>query len=160
MSEPAGQEGVDEAASDEMAQPAPPVAGARKPWWRRAATWVIVVVLLIAAAAAAWVIANNDSSDTADTPVAVNFTEVERTTLEQVTTLDGTLGFVAGEPIVYAGSTDGIVTIPEGAGGTITSLPPENSTQVQSSGPGCSSTDWNRHSMRQATSSSPSKKGP
>jgi peptidoglycan hydrolase-like protein with peptidoglycan-binding domain len=131
MSEPAGEDGSDQAASIETAQPTPSVTNTRKPWWRRATTWIIVVVILIAAAAAAWILSSNNSSETTDTVAAVSFTEVERTTLEQVTTLDGTLGFVAGEPIVYAGSTDGIVTIPEGAGGTITSLPLEGSTVAE-----------------------------
>ena len=128
MSEPVGAEPADEGAPIETVSPVAPVPRRRKPWWRRASTWVVVVAILIAGVAAAWFLSINDSSSTTDTIAAVTFTEVERTTLEQVTTLDGTLGFVAGEPIVYAGSTDGIVTIPAGAGGTITSLPAESST--------------------------------
>ena len=128
MSEPVGVQPAAEPPSIDSTEPVAPVATTKKPWWRRASTWIIVVMILIAGAVAAFVLSNNDSSATTDTVAVVNFTEVERTTLEQVTTLDGTLGFVAGEPIVYAGSADGIVTIPAGAGGTITSLPAENST--------------------------------
>lgn len=128
MSEPVGAEPADETPSTDPTESALPVTTAKKPWWRRASTWVIVVAILIAGAATAWLLSSNDSSATTDTVAAVAFTEVQRTTLEQVTTLDGTLGFVAGEPIVYAGSTDGISTIPAGAGGTITSLPQESST--------------------------------
>ncbi|MGB5431840.1 MAG: peptidoglycan-binding domain-containing protein, partial [Acidimicrobiia bacterium] len=128
MSEPVGAEPADETPSTDATESALPVTTAKKPWWRRASTWVIVVAILIAGSATAWLLSSNDSSATTDTVAAVAFTEVQRTTLEQVTTLDGTLGFVAGEPIVYAGSTDGISTIPAGAGGTITSLPQESST--------------------------------
>jgi len=128
MSEPVGAEPTDETPSINPTESAHPVAPAKKPWWRRASTWVIVVAILIAGAVAAWVLSSSGSSPTTDTVAAVNFTDVERTTLEQVTTLDGTLGFVAGEPIVYSGSTEGITTIPTGAGGTITSLPAEGST--------------------------------
>jgi peptidoglycan hydrolase-like protein with peptidoglycan-binding domain len=128
MSEPVGVQPADDPPSIDTPEAAAPVATTRKPWWRRASTWIIVVAILIAGAATAWILSNNDSSATTDTVAVVSFTEVERTTLEQVTTLDGTLGFVAGEPIVYAGSTDGITTIPAGTGGTITSLPSEGST--------------------------------
>ncbi len=134
MSEPVGAAPPDETPSIGPAEPAPSVAPvplaatASKTWWRRASTWAIVVAILIAGAATAWILSNNDSSATTDTVAALNFTDVERTTLEQVTTLDGTLGFVPGEPIVYAGSADGIVTISAGAGGTITSLPAEETT--------------------------------
>ena len=109
MSEPVGAAPPDETPSIGPTEPAPPAATASKTWWRRASTWAIVVAILIAGAATAWILSNNDSSATTDTVAALNFTDVERTTLEQVTTLDGTLGFVPGEPIVYAGSADGIV---------------------------------------------------
>jgi len=128
MSEPVGAQPASERPSGDSTEPVAPVTTTKKPWWRRATTWIIIVVILTVGAVAAFFLSNNDSSATTDTVAVVNFTEVERTTLEQVTTLDGTLGFVAGEPIVYAGSTDGIVTIPAGAGGTITSLSAENST--------------------------------
>ena len=105
--------------------PTEPVA---KPWWRRTSTWIIVVVVIALGAAATWLISGSDSSTTTDTVAALKFAEVERTTLEDVTSLDGTLGFVAGDPLVYAGSPDGIVTITAGAPGTITSLSAEGST--------------------------------
>ena len=107
------------------ADPAPPP---KKPWWRRASTWIVIVALVVTAAVIAWILSNNSASETTDTVAALNFTEVERTTLEEKTTLDGTLGFVAGDPIVYAGSTNGIVTVSAGTAGTITSLPAEGST--------------------------------
>ncbi len=99
-----------------------------KAWWRRTSIWVIAVVAIAFGAVGAWIIAGNDSSTTTDTVAALKFAEVERTTLEDVTSLDGTLGFVAGDPLVYAGSPDGIVTITAGAPGTITSLSAEGST--------------------------------
>ena len=107
---------------------ADPIDPAKKPRWRRASTWVVVVALLIAAAAVAWALSTTADSETTDTVVALSFTAVERTTLEEKTTLDGTLGFVAGDPIVYAGSANGIVTVTSGTNGTITSLPAEGST--------------------------------
>lgn len=128
MSEPVGTEPTDATPSVEAADTVAPAVPAKTPWWRRASTWIVIVVILGAAFVTTWALTSNDSSATTDTVATVSFTEVELTTLEQVTTLDGTLGFVAGEPIVYAGSTDGIVTISAGAGGTITSLPAEEST--------------------------------
>jgi multidrug efflux system membrane fusion protein len=103
------------------------VLTAKKPWWRRASTWIVIVAILVVGAIAAWILSNNSASETTDTVAALKFAEVQRTTLEDVTTLDGTLGFVAGEPLVYAGSADGIVTVSAGAAGTITSLPAEGS---------------------------------
>ena len=85
-------------------------------------TWIVVAALVVAAAAVAWAFLGNAGPETPDTVAALNFAEVERTTLEEKTTLDGTLGFVAGDPIVYAGSTDGIVTVLAGTAGTVTSL--------------------------------------
>ena len=128
MGEPADVEPADEAASVDTARSAPLIEGAKKPWWRRTSTWIVAGAILVAGAATAWAVTSNESSPPTDTVAVVNFTEVERTTLEQVTTLDGTLGFVAGDPIIYAGSTDGIATIPAGGAGTITLLPPEGST--------------------------------
>ncbi|MEA2024729.1 MAG: peptidoglycan-binding protein [Actinomycetota bacterium] len=99
-----------------------------KPWWRRASTWIVGVAVIIAGAAGAWLVMGNDSSTTTSTVAALKFAEVERTALEDVTALDGTLGFVAGDPLVYAGSPDGIVTITAGAPGTITSITDEGTT--------------------------------
>jgi len=99
-----------------------------KPWWRRTSVWIVGVAFIAAAVTGVWLLSGSDSSTTTDTVAALKFAEVERTTLEDVTTLDGTLGFVAGDPLVYAGSPDGIVTITAGAPGTITSLADEGST--------------------------------
>jgi hypothetical protein len=93
-----------------------------KPWWRRTSTLIVGVVVIALGAAGAWIVTGNDSSTTTETVTALKYAEVERTTLEDVTTLDGTLGFVAGDPLVYAGSPDGIVTITAGSLGTVTSL--------------------------------------
>ena len=128
MSEPVGADPGGEVPTASQTVTTDATVTTRKAWWRRPSTWIILFAIVIAGAVTAWVLASNDSSTTTETVAAVSFTDVERATLEQVTTLDGTLGFVAGEPIVYAGSTDGIVTIPAGAGGTITSLPTEGST--------------------------------
>jgi peptidoglycan hydrolase-like protein with peptidoglycan-binding domain len=98
---------------------------AGKPWWRRVSTWVVGALVIALVAIIAWVITGNDASTTTETVVALNFAEVERTTLEDVTSLEGTLGFVAGDPLVYAGSTDGIVTIAAGASGIVTSMASE-----------------------------------
>ncbi|MEN8113159.1 MAG: peptidoglycan-binding protein [Actinomycetota bacterium] len=100
----------------------------RAPWWRRWTTWIVAVVLVAVAAIAIWSTSGSESSATSSTVAALNTVEVERTTLEEITTLDGTLGFVAGDPLVYAGSQDGIVTVAAGTGGTITSLPEEGTT--------------------------------
>jgi multidrug efflux system membrane fusion protein len=99
-----------------------------KPWWRRTSTLIVGVVVIALGAAGAWIVTGNDSSTTTETVTALKYAEVERTTLEDVTTLDGTLGFVAGDPLVYAGSPDGIVTITAGSQGTITSLSAEGTT--------------------------------
>lgn len=104
------------------------VIAAKKPWWKRAGMWIAIVALVIAGAVAIWLLSSNEASETADTVATVSFTDVERTTLEEITTLDGTLGFVAGDPIVYAGSTNGISTVSTGRAGTLTSLPAEGST--------------------------------
>jgi peptidoglycan hydrolase-like protein with peptidoglycan-binding domain/multidrug efflux pump subunit AcrA (membrane-fusion protein) len=110
---------------------ADPPTAAPRPWWRRASAWIVAGVVLIGAAAVIWVVATDSHSVTTETAAPLTFAEVERTTLEEITTLDGTLGFVAGDPIVYAGSTNGIVTISAGTAGTVTSLPNEGSTVVE-----------------------------
>jgi len=99
-----------------------------KPWWRRTSTLIVGVGVIALGAAGVWFAMGSDSSATPETVTALKFAEVERTTLEDVTALDGTLGFVAGDPLVYAGSADGIVTITAGAQGTITSLSAEGTT--------------------------------
>ena len=99
-----------------------------RPWWRRPSTWILGVVVIVAGAVGIGLLATTGSSTTTDTVASLKYAEVQRTTLEDVTTLDGTLGFVAGDPLVYAGSPDGIVTIAAGAPGTITSLPAEGAT--------------------------------
>jgi multidrug efflux system membrane fusion protein len=101
---------------------------AAKPWWRRTATWVVGVTVIALVAVGAWVVTGNDSSTTTETVSVLNFAEVERTTLEDVTSLEGTLGFVAGDPLVYAGSSDGIVTITAGTSGTVTSMASDGAT--------------------------------
>jgi peptidoglycan hydrolase-like protein with peptidoglycan-binding domain len=105
-----------------------PIERAAKPWWRRTSTWIVAAGVIVIGAAAVWLVSGNDSSTTTDTAAMLKFAEVQRTTLEDVTTLDGTLGFVAGDPLVYAGSPDGIVTIAAGAPGTVTSLAAEGAT--------------------------------
>lgn len=102
-----------------------------KPWWRHASVWIIVAALLISAATVIWVLSTNNVSEPTETAAPMTFADVERTTLEAITTLDGTLGFVAGDPIVYSGSTDGVVTVSAGNGGTITALPDEGSTVLE-----------------------------
>ena len=105
-----------------------PIERAAKPWWRWTSTWIVGAAVVVIGAAAVWLVAGSSQSTTTDTVAAPNFAEVQRTTLEDVTTLDGTLGFVAGDPLVYAGSPDGIVTIAAGAPGTVTSLASEGAT--------------------------------
>ncbi|MCJ7781175.1 MAG: hypothetical protein MUQ27_10155, partial [Acidimicrobiia bacterium] len=78
---------------------ADPVLTVKKQWWRRAPTWIVIVAILVVGGIAAWILSNNSASKTTDTVAALKFAEVQRTTLEDVTTLDGTLGFVAGEPL-------------------------------------------------------------
>jgi len=99
-----------------------------KPWWRRTSTWVVGVGAIVIVAVGAWVATGNDVSTTTETVAALNFAEVDRTTLEDATSLEGTLGFVAGDPLVYAGSSDGIVMITAGASGTITSMAADGAT--------------------------------
>ncbi len=103
-------------------------ARAAKPWWRRSSIWIVGVVVIAAGVVGIWLLSGNDSSTTTDTVATLKFAEVQRATLEDVTALDGTLGFVAGDPLIYAGSPNGIVTITAGAPGTITSLSDEGET--------------------------------
>ena len=128
VSESANEDTAAAEVLDDTASATTPTLPAKKPWWRRASTWIVVVALLITGTAVAWALSSTADSETTDTVAALTFTEVERTTLEEKTTLDGTLGFVAGDPIVYAGSTNGIVAVTAGTNGTITSLPAEGST--------------------------------
>ncbi len=107
------------------------VGRAAKPWWRRGSIWIVGVAVIAAGVAGIWLLSGSDSSTTTDTVAALKFAEVQRTTLEDVTTLDGTLGFVAGDPLIYAGSPNGIVTIAAGAPGTITSLSDEGATVAE-----------------------------
>lgn len=100
----------------------------RHPWWRRGTTWAIAMVVVVLGAGGVLVLTDRDSLTTSTASMELNFAEVQRTTLEDVTTLDGTLGFVSGDPLVYAGSSDGISMITAGASGTITSLPAQGST--------------------------------
>lgn len=99
-----------------------------QPVWRRVSTWIIAVVVVALGALGIWVLSDDNSSTSSVTSVALSFTEIQRTTLEDVTTLDGTLGFVVADPLVYAGSQAGIVPIAAGAAGTITSLPGDGTT--------------------------------
>ena len=112
---------IDPESTDET-QMTGPTEPAVKPWWRRTSTWVVGVVTIALVAVGAWFVTGNDTSTTTQTVAALNFEEVERTTLEDVTSLEGTLGFVAGDPLVYAGSSDGIVTITAGTSGIVTSM--------------------------------------
>ncbi len=128
MSESANEDPTPAVDASDTSSGADPIAPATKPRWRRASTWIVILAIIAAGAVIAWVLSSNSSSETTDTVAALNLTEVERTTLEEKTTLDGTLGFVAGDPIVYAGSTTGIVSVTAGTNGTITSLPAEGST--------------------------------
>lgn len=105
-----------------------PTERAAKPWWRRTSTWIVGVGVIAIGAAGVWFMAGSEPSTTTDTVATLKFADVQRTTLEDVTTLDGTLGFVAGDPLVYAGSPDGIVTVESGSQGTVTSLTSEGST--------------------------------
>jgi len=99
-----------------------------KPWWRRTSIWIAGAAVIAVGVTGAWLLSGSDASTTTDTVAALKYAEVARTTLEDVTTLDGTLGFVAGDPLVYAGSPDGIVTIAAGAPGTVTSIAGEGET--------------------------------
>lgn len=112
-----------ETGSTSASAPSERATTSTKPWWRRVTTWAIVLAIVVSGGIAIWLLSDDDASTVTDTAAALNFVEVERTTLEDVTTLDGTLGFVAGEPLIYAGSPDGIVTIDAGRSGTITWLP-------------------------------------
>ncbi len=105
-----------------------PTGQIAKPWWRRTSTLIIGVAIVALGAVGVWLAIGSDSSAAPETVTALKFAEVQRTTLEDVTSLDGTLGFVAGDPLVYAGSADGIVTITAGAQGTVTSLSAEGTT--------------------------------
>jgi peptidoglycan hydrolase-like protein with peptidoglycan-binding domain len=101
---------------------------ARRTLWRRPSTWALLAVVVAAGGIAVWLLLSGDSETVTEPAQQLNFVEVERTTLEDVTTLDGTLGFVAGDPLIYAGSPEGIVTISAGSPGPLTSLPEEGST--------------------------------
>lgn len=131
MSDLAEDRSADATVPIEAAGDADPPTAAPKPWWRRPSVWIVAGVVLISAAVVIWVVTTDRDSVTTETAAPLTFAEVERTTLEEITTLDGTLGFVAGDPIVYAGSTNGIVTISAGTAGTVTSLPNEGSTVVE-----------------------------
>jgi peptidoglycan hydrolase-like protein with peptidoglycan-binding domain len=108
---PTGERSVDEG-----------VEAGTKPWWRRTSTWIVGAVVVVLGGLVIWLAVGDGSSTTTEAVVALNYATVNRTTLEDVTTLEGTLGFVPGDPLVYAGSPDGIVTIAAGAQGTITSV--------------------------------------
>lgn len=102
-----------------------------QPMWRRASTWIIVIVIAALGAVGVLVLSDGSSSTSTDTSAAPSYTEIRRTTLEDITTLDGTLGFVVADPLVYAGSQAGIVPITAGAAGTITSLPRNGTTVLE-----------------------------
>ncbi len=98
------------------------------PVWMRVSTWIIAVVVVALGALGILALADGNSSESPVTSAALSFTEIRRTTLEDITTLDGTLGFVVADSLVYAGSQAGIVPIAAGAPGTITSLPRDGTT--------------------------------
>jgi peptidoglycan hydrolase-like protein with peptidoglycan-binding domain len=63
--------------------------------------WVatgVVIALVAGGAAAWWLLASGDGEDPSPADI-VSFAEVVRTDMEEVTTLEGTLGFEEGEPI-------------------------------------------------------------
>jgi peptidoglycan hydrolase-like protein with peptidoglycan-binding domain len=95
---------------------------ATKSWWRRPSTWIVGAVALLLGGLVVWLAVGDGSSTTTEAVAGLNYAEVNRATLEDVTTLEGTLGFVPGDPLVYAGSPDGIVAIVAGASGTVTSV--------------------------------------
>ncbi|MEE8456541.1 MAG: hypothetical protein V3S28_00685, partial [Acidimicrobiia bacterium] len=102
-----------------------------QPMWRRASTWTIVIVVAALGAVGVLVLSDGSSPTSTDTSAAPSYMEIRRTTLEDITTLDGTLGFIVADPLVYAGSQAGIVPITAGAAGTITSLPRNGTTVLE-----------------------------
>jgi len=125
---PEAQEPTDPMPSMEHTDPGDDGDATGKSLWRRPFFWVAAVIVVAVGGLTAWFFIGGDTETTAEPAEPLNFIEVERTTLEDVTTLDGTLGFVAGDPLIYAGSPEGIVTISAGAPGTVTWLPDEGTT--------------------------------
>lgn len=90
----------------------------RKPRWG----WLVLLVLILGGGAVAgWVIANQNSTTETDPPDAapLEFADVVRTDLEEVSEYDGTLGSIDGDPV--QSQTSGTITwVPE-AGATVSS---------------------------------------
>jgi len=87
----------------------------KRRWW----PWLVGVAVVVGVAAViAAVIASDDTGNEAPDPlVVVNTAEVIQTDLEEITTLDGTLGRTIGDPITASGS--GTVTAAPEAGAVV-----------------------------------------
>jgi peptidoglycan hydrolase-like protein with peptidoglycan-binding domain len=85
---------TEETAMEEAAAP----AGSNR---RRRWPWLVALVVVLGASGAWWLFAANGNEDeSASGNGVLTFEEVVRTDMQQVETLDGTLGFEAGDPVV------------------------------------------------------------
>jgi peptidoglycan hydrolase-like protein with peptidoglycan-binding domain len=93
---------------------APPASSKRR-WW----PWLLGVVVVLAVVAVVGMALSSDDGDGEATTalVVVNTAEVIRTDLEEITTLDGTLGRTIGDPITA--SLSGTVTAAPEAGAVV-----------------------------------------
>jgi peptidoglycan hydrolase-like protein with peptidoglycan-binding domain len=88
---------------------------AKRRWW----PWLVGAAVIVGVAAVVGVIlaSNGASEESAEVGVVVNTAEVIRTDLEEITTLDGTLGRTVGDPITA--SSSGTVTAAPQSGAVV-----------------------------------------
>jgi peptidoglycan hydrolase-like protein with peptidoglycan-binding domain len=67
---------------------------------RRGLVWLFVLLVVAAGAVAAWWFLDGSGDGPVEAAATVSFAEVVVTDMEAVTTLEGTLGFEAGDPVV------------------------------------------------------------
>jgi peptidoglycan hydrolase-like protein with peptidoglycan-binding domain len=86
----------------------------------RRAVWILGAIVVIAVAVVAWrVLSGTSASDGTTSGAALSLADVVRTDLQEVTTLDGTLGRAAGEAVTA--SFAGTITAVPSAGSTVES---------------------------------------
>ncbi len=90
-----------------------PAVAPRRRWW----PWVVAAAVIVAAVGTWLVLAGDGNDDDSQAAAPVRFADVVRTDLEEVTTLDGTLGRGDGDTIPAARA--GIVTAAPEPGDTV-----------------------------------------
>jgi peptidoglycan hydrolase-like protein with peptidoglycan-binding domain len=76
-----------------------PIAAVPPARRHRPLIWLLALVVVLAAAGTAWWFLGGSGDDPVEAATAVEFSEVVVTDMEAVTTLEGTLGFEAGDPV-------------------------------------------------------------